>query len=257
MAGISLQSSQLDDMGLQYDRRWMVVSPEGKFITQRSHPQMALIQPSLNKNQLTLSSFGLDDHIVPQVTHDSPDITVQIWGDTVNAKHLGDQTDTWLEQTIGEPCRLVYIVDDEIRQCDLNYADKGDRTGFSDGFPLLLISQASLDDLNSKLDKPIPMKRFRSNLVVAGCGAFEEDTWKEIQIHTTTFRIIKPCSRCIITTIDPNIGMVTSSEPLQTLAKYRKKNNKIMFGQNLVHSGLGGLSLGNKVTLTTVGNSNV
>ena len=257
MAGISLQSSQLDSMGLQYDRRWMVVSLEGKFITQRSHPQMALIQPLLNNDQLTLSSFGLNDHIVPLATADSLDITVKIWGDTVNAKRIGDKTDAWLEQTIGEPCHLVYILNDEIRQCDLNYANNGDRTGFSDGFPLLLISQASLDDLNSKLDTAIPMKRFRPNLVITGCEAFAEDTWKEIKIHLSTFRIVKPCSRCIITTVDPEIGITTSPEPLQTLATYRKRANKIMFGQNVVHKSIGALSVGDKVTLTTIGKSNV
>jgi len=247
MAGISLQSSQLDSMGLQYDRRWMVVSTEGKFITQRSHPQMALIQPKLHGGQLTLSSFGLEDHIVPLATKHSPDINVQVWNDTVQAKHLSKETDTWLEQTIGEPCQLVYMPNDEIRQCDLNYAKEGDRTGFADGFPLLFISQASLDDLNSKLKDSVPMKRFRPNVVVTGCNAFAEDTWQTVKINNVHFRIIKPCSRCIITTIDPTLGMVTSPEPLKTLATYRKQGNKVMFGQNVVHDDVGTLTVGDSV----------
>ena len=257
MAGISLQSSQLDSMGLQYDRRWMVVSPEGKFITQRSHPQLALIQPKLNNGQLSMSSFGLDDHIVPAANEDSPSMTVHIWDDVVQAKHLSKETDAWLEQTVGEPCHLVFIVDDEVRQCDTTYAREGDRTGFSDGFPLLLISEASLDDINNKLDNPVPMKRFRPNLVVTGCEAFAEDSWKEIQVNNVTFHIIKPCSRCIITTVNPDTGIVSGTEPLKTLSEYRKRENKVMFGQNLVHDNSGELSVGDSVKLIKVGASNV
>lgn len=247
MAGISLSSSNLDLMGLQYDRRWMVVSTKGKFITQRSHPQLALIQPKLLNGRLTLTSFGLDDHVVPLATVDSPDMTVKVWDDEVQAKHLSPATDAWLEQTVGEPCHLVYIPDDEIRQCDLSYARKGDRTGFSDGFPLLLISEASLQDLNNKLDTPVPMKRFRPNIVVTGCEAFAEDTWKSMTVNTTPFRIVKPCSRCVITTVDPAIGMVTSPEPLQTLASYRKQGNKVMFGQNVIPDDTGVLTVGDIV----------
>jgi uncharacterized protein YcbX len=249
MAGITLQSSAIDAMGLQYDRRWMVVSPTGKFITQRSHPQMALIQPHLNGGQLTLSSFGLDDHIVPLADANSPRKTVQVWNDTVQAQHLSAETDHWLAHTLGEPCHLVYIDAQEVRQCDLSYAKQGDRTGFSDGFPLLLISQASLDDLNAKLNETVTMQRFRPNLVVSGCEAFAEDTWQSMQINTLSFHIVKPCSRCIITTVNPQLGFVNSPEPLQTLATYRKVDNKIYFGQNVIHQQTGHIHLGEGILI--------
>ncbi len=253
MAGISLSCSAVDKMGLEYDRRWMVVSPQGKFITQRSHPQMALIQPHLNQGQLILSSFGLEDHIVPAVNSDSPSQSVLVWNDTVQAKHLSKETDRWLQHTIGEPCHLVYMEASEVRQCDLSYAQQGDRTGFSDGFPLLLISEASLEDLNQKLvqnsSKPVTMQRFRPNLVVKGCDAFAEDQWQNIHINQISFRIVKPCSRCIVTTVNPKLGIVSSPEPLRTLATYRKKANKILFGQNVIHNQTGVLNVGDCVKI--------
>ncbi len=249
MSGISLQSSYIDAMGLQYDRRWMLVSPDGKFITQRSHPQMALIQPRIENNQLVLSSFGLDDHYVPAADESSPDIKVQVWDDIVDAKHLSSETDQWIEQTIGEACQLVYMPDNVFRQCDTTYAKQGDRTGFSDGFPLLLISEASLVNLNGKLETPVPMKRFRPNLVVKGCEAFAEDNWKKFAVNGVSFRVVKPCSRCIITTVDPVIGMITSPEPLQTLASYRKQGDNIIFGQNVVQDTTGNIKIGDVVEL--------
>ena len=250
MAGISLPSSAIDAMGLQYDRRWMVVSPTGKFMTQRSHPQMALIQPQLNHGQLTLSSFGLEDHTVPLATPNSPRQSVQVWKDTVYAQHLSVETDRWLAQTLGEACHLVYIDAKEIRQCDLSYAKQGDRTGFADGFPLLLIAQASLDDLNSQLEQPVSMQRFRPNFVVAGCAAFAEDSWKIIHINTLVLHVVKPCSRCIITTVNPTLGLITSPEPLRTLATYRKRDNKIYFGQNIIHQNTGQVTLGEKIAIS-------
>jgi uncharacterized protein YcbX len=172
----------------------------------------------------------------------------------VQAKHLSSETDRWLQQTMGEPCQLVYIETSEVRQCDLNYAQQGDRTGFSDGFPLLLISEASLEDLNQKLvqnsSKPVTMQCFRPNLVVKGCNAFAEDQWQNMQINQISFRIVKPCSRCIITTVNPKLGIVSSPEPLRTLATYRNKANKILFGQNIIHNQTGVLTIDDVVQIT-------
>ncbi|HBH35264.1 MAG TPA: MOSC domain-containing protein [Gammaproteobacteria bacterium] len=247
LAGISLQSSPLDVMGLRYDRRWMLVTPAGKFITQRTHPQMVLIQPQLADGVLTLTRLGMQDHHVPAASTDSASMQVEIWNDTVNALHISEQTDAWLTQAIGAPCRLVYIADDEIRQCDPEYADEGDHTGFADGFPLLLISQASLDDLNGRLQQQLPMKRFRPNLVVSGCSPYVEDVWRQIRIGNITLRVVKPCSRCVITTVDPETGIKGPGEPLRTLAGYRMRDNKIYFGQNLIHEQQGVLSVNQRV----------
>ncbi len=243
LAGISLQSSPLDAMGLRYDRRWMLVTPAGKFITQRTHPQMVLIQPQLKNGILTLTRQEMQDHHVPAASTDSASMQVEIWNDTVNALHISEETDAWLTQAIDAPCRLVYIADDEIRQCDPEYADTGDHTGFADGFPLLLISRASLDDLNARLTQQLPMERFRPNLVVSGCAPYAEDEWRQLCIGDITLRVVKPCSRCVITTVDPETGIKGPGEPLRTLATYRMRDKQVYFGQNLIHQLQGVLSL--------------
>lgn len=243
LAGITLSCSPLDAMGLRHDRRWMLVTPAGRFITQRTHPQMALIQPRLSDGILTLTRHGMRDQVVPDAVHSSTTMQVEIWSDRVNALHLSEEADAWLSQAIDAPCRLVYIADNEIRQCDREYAEEGDHTGFADGFPLLLISQASLDDLNGRLQQPLPMRRFRPNLVVSGCAPYAEDGWRELRIGDIILRVVKPCSRCVITTIDPERGVKGQGEPLRTLATYRMRDNQVYFGQNLIHQQQGGLSL--------------
>jgi uncharacterized protein YcbX len=247
LAGIALQSSSLDAMGLRYDRRWMVVSAEGKFITQRTHPQMVLIKPQLNDGKLMLTKKGMQDHHVAAASDGSASVQVEIWNDRVNALRISAETDAWLTQAIDAPCRLVYIADEEIRQCDLLYADAGDRTGFADGFPLLLISQASLDDLNGRLQQQLPMKRFRPNLVVSGCDPYAEDGWQQIHIGDVSLRVVKPCSRCVITTVDPETGIKGPGEPLRTLATYRMRDKQVYFGQNLIHQKQGVLSINQRV----------
>ncbi|HFD86614.1 MAG TPA: MOSC domain-containing protein, partial [Gammaproteobacteria bacterium] len=137
----------------------------------------------------------------------------------------------------------------QVRQVDQDYASAGDKTAFSDGFPILLISQASLDDLNNRLDEPMPMKRFRPNLVVTGTQPYEEDQWQRISINGVEFRIVKPCSRCIVTTIDPETGKQTGVEPLETLGTYRKQGGKVMFGQNVIPDGSGVVALGDEVVI--------
>lgn len=249
MAGIPLESSELDAMGLKHDRRWMLVDREGHFMTQRTHPQMVLIQPAILDGQLVLANSKGESHKVPGFEHAEEVIPVQVWKDRVNAHRLSSLSDAWLSREIGEPCRLVYIADDEIRQCDLAYAKEGDRTGFSDGFPLLLISEASLGELNHRLEKPVSMIRFRPNLVVAGCEAHAEDSWHEIQINGIGFRVVKPCSRCPIPTVNPETGRKEGPEPLKTLMSYRRRDNKIWFGQNLVHEGRGLLRIDMQVSI--------
>lgn len=167
---------------------------------------------------------------------------VQVWNDRCPAQLCGDSADAWLSDFLDRPCRLVHMADETVRQVDLKYAALGDRTAFADGFPLLLISQASLDDLNSRLTDSVPMIRFRPNLVVSGCEPYAEDHWRKIRIGELTLRVVKPCSRCKITTVDPGSGE-TGSEPLKTLSGYRREGNRVFFGQNLVHEGTGELAL--------------
>lgn len=243
LAGISLKQAELDSMGLKYDRRWMLVAEDGKFLSQRTLPKMALIQTSIDQSGvLTLSMQGRQNLIVPDPSPET--MPVKIWNDTVLANKVATSCDTWLREALGVNCHLVYIKDDIVRQCDLKYAKQGDRTGFSDGFPMLLLSQASLDDLNDRLDKPVDMRRFRPNIVVNGCEPFAEDTWKKFTLSDIPMLGVKPCSRCPIPTVDPDTGEKTGTEPISTLATYRKNNHKVYFGMNIIHQEQGVLKVG-------------
>ncbi len=253
LAGISLQSSELDSMGLKFDRRWMVVAPDGLFLTQRRYPQMALVSTSLKDGRLILSKDGKEDYQVPEISADAETMQVRIWRDTVTAQRVGDDSDAWLSDALGFDCHFVHIADDEIRQCSLDYAEEGDRTGFADAYPMLLISEESLADLNSKLKEKgkdlVTMMRFRPNIVVAGCDAFAEDKWKALTVGDIAMRGIKLCDRCILTTVDPTTGKRTGKEPLETLGEYRKWDNNVYFGMNIVHDQLGSLKVGDEVTI--------
>ncbi|HEB78165.1 MAG TPA: MOSC domain-containing protein [Methylothermaceae bacterium] len=250
LGGIALQRWSLDEFGLRLDRRWMVVDPEGQFLTQRQYPQMARIRPRIDSGgRLTLFHPDQGEFAVPPVDPGAPRWRVKVWSDTVAAVPVSGAADRWLSEAIGIACRLVWFPDDVRRQVDTRYARKGERTAFSDGFPLLLISQASLDDLNGRLPNPVPMHRFRPNLVVAGTEPYAEDHWQRIQIGAVTMRVVKPCSRCIITTVDPETGRRTGQEPLATLAKYRRRGNRVYFGQNLIHEGSGTLQVGDPVRI--------
>lgn len=251
LAGINLKQSELDIMGLKYDRRWMVVSPEGKFMTQRTFPQMALIHTEINNGALTLRKEGMDNHSVPTTSHDSAMMEATVWKDTLKVHKVSNETDVWLTQAIGEACHLVYISDDVMRQCDLEFANEGEQTGFADGFPILIISEASLDDLNQKLNNKVDMRRFRPNIIIDGCEAFAEDQFTSFRIADIPMRGVKLCSRCPLPTVDPDTGIKTSQEPIATLMKYRKWDNKVFFGINVIHESEGTLKVGDKLVLAS------
>ncbi len=241
-ARIPLQAAAVQRFGLENDRRWMVVDAGGKFLTQRQHARMCLVQPALMGDELHLRATGMPDLTVSRPT--GPDRRpVTVWDDRCAALDCGDVAAAWVSRFLAIDCRLVYFPEDEVRAVDPRFAQPGDRTAFSDGFPLLLIAQASLDDLNSRLAAPISMSRFRPNLVVQGCDAFAEDRWREIRIGDVRFRIVKPCSRCTIPGIDPATGE-RGTEPLRTLAAYRKRGDKIFFGQNVIADGQGEIRVG-------------
>ncbi|MDX1315700.1 MAG: MOSC domain-containing protein [Eudoraea sp.] len=229
-AQISLTKATLGPFGLENDRRWMLIDNQGYMLTQRKLSRMCLIQCSVNNQQITLSAPGMQDI---SATPEDTQLKATVWEDNCTALDCGNDVAQWLSQFLDTETRLVYFPATEIRQVDLNYAKQGDITAFSDGFPYLLISQASLDDLNSRLQHPVEMKRFRPNLVIGGCEAFEEDNWKQVRIGDIEFDIVKPCSRCVIPSIDPATSE-KSAEPVKTLTSYRKRDNKIFFGQNVI-----------------------
>ena len=246
---ISLKISFLEQRGLINDRRWMVVDYSAQFITQRTSPEMALLKTEIVDRTLRLNAPGMTELKLPLILTEGKPQTVEIWGDRCEAIAANKQAEIWISDYLGKNCNFVFMPDKSNRQIDRDYAIGGNQLAFSDGFPLLLISESSLLDLNSRVPEGIAMKRFRPNLVVKNTTPYQEDTWKDIRIGDCELRIAKPCSRCVMTTVDPETGKFSGREPLKTLAKYRKFNGEIVFGQNLIPRSLGKLEVGMKVEI--------
>ena len=235
-------ASLVESFGLKHDRRWMVVDENGVMLTQRKISKMCLIQPEVIDGGINLHTASMNSLYV-EYPLSNKKIIVKVWSDECHAFDAGDHAARWLSDVLSTRCRLVYFPEDEFRQVDLTFAEEGDKTAFSDGFPLLLISQASLNDLNQRLAQPITMNRFRPNIVVDGCDAFAEDAWKKMRIGDIDFRIVKPCSRCVIPSINIETA-VREDEPTKALKSYRKRENKIFFGQNVIANNLGTIEVG-------------
>lgn len=246
MRQIPLKKSVIDMGGLKHDRRWMVVDAEGVMLTQRKLASLCLIQPELINPEIDCSLL-LHAPAMPEIKVSVPEGAamrkVKVWEDEVNACDGGDDIARWLSQFLNVTCRLVYFPANEIRIVDQTYARPEDHTAFSDGFPILLTTQASLDDLNSRLNEVIPMARFRPNIVISGGEAFAEDRWKMLKVGDIFLRIVKPCSRCVIPSIDI-ASAERGSEPTKTLITYRKLNKKVIFGQNVIADGEGIIKTG-------------
>jgi uncharacterized protein YcbX len=248
-AGISLDSADLSATGLRYDRRWMLVDETGEFMSQRTHPRMALISVRLSTELLIVGAPGMPELEIPLQQESGNQIEVHVWGDTNRGELVGEEADRWFGEFLGFPCRLVCKPDDDLRLVDSSYAKDGDQVGFADGFAFLLISEASLEDLNERLEAPLPMNRFRPNFVVRGCTPYAEDGWSGVRIGSVPFRVAEPCPRCAITTVDQNTG-VPGKEPLRTLATYRKTDLGAVFGRNHIHDALGTVRVGDPVVAT-------
>lgn len=247
LGGISLESSPIDRRGLRNDRRWMLIDRSGMFRTQREHRQMALVKFQRGADGF-IASVNDDAFEFPLEISGGESIDVQIWNDPAKALLYDRTADEWFSDALGLDCRLVFMPESSERQVDPNYAVRdSDIVSFVDGYPFLLIGEASLADLNSRLAEKLPMNRFRPNFVVSGSDAFAEDDWKQIRIGETLFNIVKPCARCVIPTIDQETA-VASKEPTKTLSEYRKFDGKILFGQNLIAESFGGtVSVGDEV----------
>jgi uncharacterized protein YcbX len=250
--GETLNQVSLDKLGLDGDRRWMLVDEaSGRFLTQRAVAKMSQLSALWNADGgLTLSAPGHSpiNIALPDAEADLRGVT--IWRDTLRVPDAGDAAGAWLSEFIGKPTRLVQVPLDRARTTQAGYGKDDDQVAFADGFPLLLIGQASLEDLSSKVGRPLEMLRFRPNLVIEGSEAYAEDSWKRIRIGDVEFRVVKSCSRCILTTIDPQTGERSDDrEPLATLQKYRAEEDGAMFGQNLVNDGNGRLEVGMPVTI--------
>ena len=248
LGGISLPGGKVTGKGLQYDRRWMLVDEEGKFITQRVYPEMALFHPSLSGTRLTIT-HGTD---AVDISLDQPPVgegaKVQIWDDVVTAIEVSRAHSEWFSDHLKMKCQLVYFPEENERPVDPVYKVNDEHVSLADGYPFLIIGQSSLDDLNSKLATAIPINRFRPNLVFSGGEPYEEDLWRDFSVGNTRFVGVKPCARCVLTTVDPDTGE-KGTEPLRTLATYRRRDNKIYFGQNLVALDHSDIHVGDLITL--------
>ncbi|MGX5856636.1 MOSC domain-containing protein [Dyadobacter jiangsuensis] len=248
LGGIRLTKALTEERGLRYDRRWMIIDEENVFITQRTHLKMALIDVALEEGGLKiyLRADPADFVLVPYQPVTALPVTVQVWDDTAEALTVSDEADAWLTRQLDMKLRLVVMPDSTERKADPRYARHNENVSFADGFPYLVISQASLDDLNGRLAEPIEMRRFRPNFVISGTEPFAEDQWKHITIGDLRFEVVKPCARCVLTTINPETAE-KGAEPLKTLASYRRNGNKILFGQNVTAQDFGELNIGDQV----------
>lgn len=248
LGGISLPFAEVTDRGLKYDRRWMLVDESNRFLTQREHPQMALLKVSIGGDGLLVTHPLKGAVSIPFEPDSHASEEVIIWNDTCAAVLVNSELDHWFSDAIGIKCRLIYMPEDTRRQVDLTYAPEGFITSFADAYPFLLIGQSSLDDLNSRMTEQLPMNRFRPNIVFTGGAPFEEDGMKHINVAGIDFYGVKLCTRCVLTTVNQQTA-VKGKEPLKTLATYRSKNKKILFGQNLIHNGTGILTVGDTVSV--------
>jgi uncharacterized protein YcbX len=252
LAGISVSHWPVVETGLKYDRKWMIIDESGQFLSQRRVASLALIKTSLTDDALVLSAPAMKDLILPLESRGNDLVPVTIWHDQSYARTVSPEADRWLSRFLHRDCRLVRQPDEEVRRVDPVYGSPADQVAYSDGFPFLLLSESSLASLNEAIPLALPMSRFRPNLVVSGCAAYAEDTWREIAIGPIEFRLPKPCSRCVVPTIDQETAEM-GKEPLATLNRTRKWQNKVYFGQNALHDQCGELSVGDSVRIKSTG----
>jgi len=252
LAGIAVDTAIVTSRGLQYDRRMMLTDENNCFLTQREHREMALLQPIITNTGLFVhhKKNKTAPLFIPHQPAGNEFVKVTIWDDTCEGQVYSGEINDWFSQTIGRVCKLVYMPVTTNREVDKRYAQDNEITSFADGYPMLMIGQSSLDDLNSRLPESLPMNRFRPNIVFTGGTAFLEDEMREFTINGIQFTGVKPCARCPIPTIDQETAS-QSKEPLKTLATYRFKNNKILFGQNLLHNGDGTINVGDVIDIKT------
>jgi len=244
-SGFATNAFDLTERGPGLDRHWMVVDLNGNFLSQRQLPRMCLIETRLEGDQLFLNAPEMESIAVGQTEHM---VDASVWKDVVAANDCGDDAANWLREFLGKPCRLVKMPSSIRRLVDTDYADGGEIVGFADGFPLLLLSQGSLDDFSEKLGRPIGAERFRPNIVIAGCEPFAEDGWRELEVDGIRLSLVKPCSRCIIPSVNPLSG-VKEMEVNQALMQYRRRDGTTYFGQNALHRAAGRIAVGAKVNV--------
>jgi uncharacterized protein len=249
-APLPREVADVEARGLAGDRRWMVTDTSGNFLTGRQLPRLTLIRALTDGDSLHLAAPDMPKLRVERPLPDAAREPTQVWKDSVEAQLAAPSAHEWISAFLGQQCRIVYMDTNCIRPVAPAYASPKDEVSFADAFPLLLISRAALDHLNGKLATPVNILRFRPNLVVDGTAAHAEDGWKRIRIGTVEFDLVKPCSRCVFTTVDFERGeFAGDGEPLKTLITYRRTPNGVTFGQNLIPRSLGRVCVGDPVSV--------
>lgn len=247
-AGIDVTSWPLDLRGLRHDRSFMVVDADGTFLTQREFPRLALVQPRVDAGRLTVTAPG-HQPVTVDLHPRGAERPVTVWEFSGSAVDVGEDAARLFSRHLGVSVRLVAVPPEWRREADPHYAGSGDPIGFADGFPLLLTNESSLADLNARMEAPLPMRRFRPNLVVSGAPAYAEDDWHSVKVGGLDIDVVKACARCTITTVDPQTGLRSGAEPLRTLGTYRRGERGVLFGQNAVPKNQGLISVGDPVSV--------
>lgn len=247
LGGIPLDNAEITDRGFKYDRRWMLIDDNNRFLTQRAHHIMALFKLQLTTEGI-LVQFQDDSFTIPFEPETATTTQVTVWEDTCSATIVSEAANTWFSEKMQLSCQLVYMPDNSHRKVETAYAKNEEIVSFADGYPFLLIGQASLDELNGRLTDAVPMNRFRPNIVFTGGTPFQEDEMHQFRIGDVDFFGVKRCGRCVMTTVDQQTA-IKGQEPLRTLASYRTSNKKVLFGQNLLHKGQGAIQKGDMLQL--------
>lgn len=247
LGGIEVSESRVLPKGLEYDRRWMLIDEYNRFLTQRLLPKMALIKTTLEKDSIRTHYNGSSLTIPYQPSGDN--LVADIWDDAVEVKEVDESISRWFSVVLNRACKLVAFPEENSRYVDPHFSiHADDQTSLSDGYPILIIGQSSLDDLNSRLESPVGMERFRPNILFTGGAPYEEDAWKTFSIGNVHLAGVKPCARCVMTTIDQQTGE-SGKEPLAILSSYRKTGNKVLFGQNVIPLSKGMIQIGDEVLI--------
>lgn len=246
--GCDVDAVDFDVLGPSFDRRWMVVTPDGGFVSQRDTPALATVEARVADGHLTLAAPGIETIALPVSPGGDP-IRVSVWNSVVDVRAVAPVADEWLSSVLGGAHRLVFMRADDVRHTDPAYA-KGHRVSFADGYPALLVTEGSVDEVSRRVGRAIPVERFRPNIVVTGERPHAEDFWRSFTIGPLGFRGVKLCARCKVTVTDQESGVRDpDQEPLRTLARYRRIESMVYFGLNVVHGGTGRISVGDPVEI--------
>jgi len=245
LAGIQVPCFSMNDFGPAEDRRWMLVDSNSRFVTQRGIPGLARVRTQLSPEGITVDIPGEGSFLLEATEVRS---TVLVWRDEVVALEGCPGVNDAISRFCGQALKFVYMPETSFRRIDPERVADKRRVGFADGFPFLLTNLASLDELNERLAEPVAMRRFRPNIVIEGAPAWQEDNWSTLAIGSRAFNVVKPCSRCVVTTVDPDTGVKNpGTQPLKTLASFRKNADGVIFGQNALHDAPGSIAVGDPV----------